>query len=94
MGRLNKRYEEHKGELIVKALKNISQNNLPQDLISQLVYGANEEDIISSGLEDTMRIAFQDILNTKSKYNLDNYRMATYAIALKKIEKSYLELGI
>ena len=63
-------------------------------MISQLVYGANEEDIISSGLEDTMRIAFQEILNTKSKYNLDNYRMATYAVALKKIEKSYLELGI
>ena len=30
----------------------------------------------------------------KEKYNLDNYRMATYAIAIKKIEKSYLELGI
>ena len=41
-----------------------------------------------------MRVAFQEILNIKSKYNLENYRMAAYAIALKKIEKSYLELGI
>ena len=63
-------------------------------MINQLVYGANEEDIIISGLEDTMRVAFQEILNIKSKYNLENYRMAAYAIALKKIEKSYLELGI
>ena len=30
----------------------------------------------------------------KEKYKLENYRMAAYAIALKKIEKSYLELGI
>ena len=56
--------------------------------------GANEEDIIASGLEDTMRVSFQEILEMKSTYNLDNYRTAAYAIALKKIEKSYLELGI
>ena len=94
MGRLNKRYEEHRGEAIVKAINKISKNNLPQNIINQLVYGANEEDIIISGLEDTMRVAFQEMLDIKSKYNLENYRMAAYAIALQKIEKSYLELGI
>ena len=94
MGRLNKRYEEHRGEAILKAIKQISTNKLPKDLIDQLVHGANEDDIIASGLEDTMRVSFQEILEMKSAYNLDNYRMAAYAIALKKIEKSYLELGI
>jgi len=94
MGRLNKRYEEHRGEAILKAINQISTNKLPKNLVNQLVYGANEEDIIASGLEDTMRVAFQEILEMKSKYNLDNYRIAAYAIALKKIEKSYLELGI
>ena len=94
MGRLNKRYEEHRGEAILKAIKQISTNKLPKDLIDQLVHGANEDDIIASGLEDTMRVSFQEILEMKSAYNLDNYRMAAYAIELKKIEKSYLELGI
>ena len=94
MGRLHKRYEEDRGEVIVKALEQISSNKLPQNLTNQLVHGANEDDIIASGLEDTMRASFQEILEMKSKYNLDNYRMAAYAIALKKIEKSYLELGI
>ena len=94
MGRLNKRYEEHRGEAILKAIKQISTNKLPKELIDQLVHGANEDDIIASGLEDTMRVSFQEILEMKSSYNLDNYRMAAYAIALKKIEKSYLELGI
>ena len=94
MGRLNKRYEEHRGEAIFKAIEQISPNKLPKDMINKLVYGANEEDIISSGLEDTMRVAFQEILEMREKYNLNNYRLATYAIALKKIEKSYLELGI
>jgi len=67
---------------------------IPIDIIKQLVHGANEEDIVASGLEDTMRVAFQEMLNIKDEYNLDNYRMSAYAIALKKIEKSYLELGI
>ena len=94
MGRLHKRYEEDRGEVILKALEQISPNKLSQDLTNQLVHGANEEDIIASGLEDTMRVSFQEMLEMKSAYNLDDYRMAAYAIALKKIEKSYLELGI
>jgi glutamate dehydrogenase (NAD(P)+) len=94
MGRLHKRYEEDRGEVILKALEQISPNKLSQDLTNQLIHGANEEDIIASGLEDTMRVSFQEILEMNSAYNLDNYRMAAYAIALKKIEKSYLELGI
>jgi len=94
MGRLNKRYEEDRGEAIIKAIQKISEKEIPQDLIKQLVHGANEEDIVTSGLEDTMRVAFQEILNIKGEYSLDSYRMSAYAIALKKIEKSYLELGI
>jgi len=34
------------------------------------------------------------MLENKEKYDLDSYRMSAYAVALKKIEKSYLELGI
>ena len=94
MGRLNKRYEEHKGEAIIKAIQQISEKKIPQNIINQLVYGANEGDIVSSGLEDTMRVAFQDMLKIRDLYNLTDYRTSAYAIALKKIEKSYLELGI
>ena len=94
MGRLSKRYEENRGNTIIKAIKLLSKETLPQTIIDKLVYGANEEDIVASGLEDTMRMAFQEILVCKEKYKLDNYRIAAYASALKKIEKSYLELGI
>ena len=94
MGRLNKRYEEHRGETILKALNSISSNKLSPKIIDQLVHGANEGDLIASGLEDTMRVAFQEILEKKLSLNLPNYRIAAYIIALKKIEKSYLELGL
>ena len=94
MGRMHKRYEEDRGEIILKSIEQITGKKLSQNLTDQLVHGVNEEDIISSGLEDTMRVSFQEILEMKSKYNLEDYRMAAYAIAIKKIEKSYLELGI
>jgi glutamate dehydrogenase (NAD(P)+) len=94
MGRLNKRYEGHRGEAIVSAIQQISDKKLPQDIINLLVHGANEEDIVLSGLEDTMRMTFQDMLEIKDQHNLSNYRISAYAIALEKIEKSYLELGI
>ena len=94
MGRLNKRYEEDRGEAIIKAIQSISDQNISPDIIKQLVHGANEEDIIASGLEDTMRVAFQDMLEAQNTYKLNSYRMAAYAVALKKIEKTYLELGI
>ena len=94
MGRLNKRYEEYKGQAIINAIQSISETKIPESLIKKLVHGANEEDIIASGLEDTMRLAFQEMLEIKGYYNLSDYRMSAYAVALKKIEKSYLELGI
>ena len=94
MGRLNKRYEENRGETIIEAMKKISDKQMPKYIVDKIKHGANEEDIVASGLEDTMRLAFQDILKIKNKYKLKNYRTAAYAVALKKIEKSYLDLGI
>ena len=72
MGRLSKRYEENRGDTIIKAIKLLSKETLPQTIIDKLVYGASEEDIVTSGLEDTMRMAFQEILKCKEKYKLDN----------------------
>ena len=94
MGRLNKRYEEHRGETILKALNSIYPKKLSPEIIDQLVHGADEGDLIASGLEDTMRVAFQEILEGKLSLSLPNYRTAAYIIALKKIEKSFLELGL
>ena len=91
---MNRRYEENRGREIVNAISQITDKKISEKSIQQIVYGAKEEDIVNSGLEDTMRIAFQDIKNLKNEYNLDNYRIAAYGIAIKKIEKSYLELGL
>ena len=94
LGRMNRRYEENRGRDIVNAINEITDKKIPEKTIKSIVYGAKEEDIVNSGLEDTMRLAFQDIKELKNKFNISSYRTAAYGIAIKKLEKSYLELGI
>ena len=94
LGRMNRRYEENRGRDIVNVINQISDKKISQKNVETIVYGAKEEDIVNSGLEDTMRIAFQEIKELKNKHKLSDYRTAAYGIAIKKLEKSYLELGL
>ena len=94
LGRMNRRYEENRGREIVEAINQITDKKISEKSIQSIVYGAKEEDIVNSGLEDTMRLAFQEIIKLKNDYQLKDYRTAAYGIAIKKLEKSYLELGI
>ena len=94
MGRMSKQYEENRGEQIVQAINSISKKKLPKNIVEKIIHGANEDDIVASGLEDTMKNAFQEILHAKNFFRLDTYRTAAYAVAIKKLEKSYLDLGI
>ena len=91
---MNRRYEENRGQEIVNAINQLTDKKLPSNTVKSIVYGAKEEDIVNSGLEDTMRVAFQEIIELKNAYNISTYRTAAYGIAIKKLEKSYLELGL
>ncbi len=94
LGRMNRRYEENRGKEIVEAINQITDKQISEKSIQAIVYGAREEDIVNSGLEDAMRSAFQEIKDLKNSNNLSDYRTAAYGIAIKKLEKSYLELGL
>jgi glutamate dehydrogenase (NAD(P)+) len=51
--------------------------------------------IVNSGLEDTMRTAYQEIRQVKlSRKKVEDLRMASYALAIEKIAHAYLDLGI
>ena len=89
----NKLIAGHRGEAILKAIEHISPNKLPQEVINQLVHGANEEDIIASGLEDTMRVAFQEILENPAdleinlKYATEQEGLGRYKATLSTLER-------
>jgi glutamate dehydrogenase (NAD(P)+) len=93
-GRMNRRYEEGQSQLLIKAIE-ASGGKVPQDLVDKLSQGADEIALVRSGLDDTMRKAFQDIRERYwSKDIIDNYRTAAMAIAIEKIYTSYRTMGI
>lgn len=94
-GRLQRRYDELRGQHLVKAMETISGTELPKETSRQISKGANELDLVRSGLDDTMRTAFQDIREMMKTYpDIKDYRTAAYVVAVTKIAQSYYELGL
>jgi glutamate dehydrogenase (NAD(P)+) len=93
-GRLRKRFEEDREAHIVDAIEKSSGKSIPKFLREKIVHGASELDYVRSGLEDAMRNAFIDICEIKNNNKNLSFRDATYILALKRLEKTHLDLGL
>jgi len=93
-GRMERRYEESKGHYLIKALETFG-GILPDGLTDNLAKGADEYDLVRSGLDDSMRLALQDIIEIRhSEEKVEDYRTAAYVIALTKLVRSYVDVGV
>ncbi len=94
-GRMERRYDELKGESILRGLEEMTGKPAPKHLHEDFIKGADELDLVRSGLDDTMRLAFQEILTTlRSNDKIDDFRTAAFAVAVNKISKSYIDIGV
>ena len=94
-GRMNKRLEERDEARFVQALESLTGKTLSDEQKRTLVHGASEEDIVNSGLEETMIVAYHAIRDTlKRKPELGDLRAAAFLTAIDKIAVSYKELGV
>jgi glutamate dehydrogenase (NAD(P)+) len=94
-GRMAKRFEELSAKRMVHAIETAAGKQLPPTERGLLIRGAEEEDLVNSGLEETMATAFQQIRNEHSANpKMPDLRTAAMALAIDKIARSYLELGI
>jgi glutamate dehydrogenase (NAD(P)+) len=60
-----------------------------------IAHGADEIDLVNSGLEETMITAYDAIRETKLKTpGVTDLRTAAFVNAINKVAVSYLELGI
>ena len=93
-GRMQRRYEDNQNSLFIKAIEQ-SGTKLPEDIKSKIGHGPVEIDLVRSGLDDTMRIAFQQIHERYwAEKKVGSYRVAAMAIAIEKIYNSYRMMGI
>ena len=94
-GRMERRYDEMRGQHQADTLEQLTGQKLPDVVRADFIKGADELDLVRSGLDDTMRLAYQQISEEfHSNEAIDDFRTAAFAVAIKKISRSYLELGV
>lgn len=94
-GRMERRLDEFRGQTIVRALEQMTGKQVPDPLRSELVTGADELSLVRSGLDDTMRLAYQEISETFHREDaIDDLRTAAFLCALRKVARTYLEMGV
>ena len=94
-GRMQKRFEEGAFRRIVGAMESYTGRTLPDAERADLTRGASEEDLVNSGLEETMALAYATIRETQRRYNEDvSLRSAAFVTAIDKIALCYEDLGI
>ena len=76
-GRMERRLDEVRGKHIVRALEGPTEKKMPDSVVGVLARGSNELDLVRSGLDDTMRLAYQEIRETKAAHTeVKDYRTA------------------
>ena len=94
-GRMEKRLEERSEADLVRTIERLTGKAISDDERRVLVNGANEEDIVNSGLEETMIVAYHAVRDAlKKEPALGDLRAAAFRTAIEKIARSYLELGV
>jgi glutamate dehydrogenase (NAD(P)+) len=94
-GRLQKRLEEADEARFVRALETLTGKRIDDEERRMLVHGADEQDIVNSGLEETMVVAYHAIREAlKQTPALGDLRAAAFRTAIDKIARSYLALGV
>lgn len=94
-GRMGKRLEEINFRRIVDAIEDTTGKKLSDSIRKSIIHGAEEIDLVRSGLEETMVIAFNEIYEIKlSDRNIPDMRTAAFISSINKIAASYLSMGI
>lgn len=94
-GRMNKRFEEESIRNVVHSMEQLIGKSLTNREKEALIKGADEIDLVNSGLEETMISAYHDIrgIYKKSKA-INDLRTAGFVDAINKVAESYKSLGI
>jgi len=94
-GRLQKRHEQANELAMLKAIELATGRKFSDVERESMAQGPNEEDLVNSGLEETMIAAFHDLLKTQRQTKgIPDLRIAAFVGAIHKVARSYMELGI
>jgi glutamate dehydrogenase (NAD(P)+) len=94
-GRMEKRFTENMNTHILTQIEGLTGKKVSQKEKEFIMHGADEVDLVYSGLEETMAAATREIMDAwKANPKIPDMRTAAYVVAINKVGTSYAELGI
>jgi len=94
-GRMEKRLDEMYREKLVGTMEQVTKTRVPDNLRRELLAGADEVDLVNSGLEGSMQSAYREIRAAlKAEPRHGDLRTAAYAVAIQRVAQAYMELGV
>jgi glutamate dehydrogenase (NAD(P)+) len=94
-GRMGKRFEQTSFENLLRVVEESTGRRLSDAERKTVARGADEIDLVNSGLEESMAIAYNQIREVwKSDSRIPSLRTAAFISAINKIAVCYGELGI
>ena len=94
-GRLEKRFHQNVNAKILEEIETLSGKRADEKARTLIKHGADEIDLVESGLEETMINATREIMEEWDKNpDIPDMRTAAYVVAINKVATTYAELGI
>ncbi|HEV8080245.1 MAG TPA: Glu/Leu/Phe/Val dehydrogenase, partial [Chitinophagaceae bacterium] len=94
-GRMEKRFTENMNHHILGQMEELTNKKVSTAEREFIMHGADEVDLVRSGLEETMITATKEIMDIwQTNPNIPDMRTAAYVCAINKVATSYAELGI
>ncbi|MEM7101736.1 MAG: Glu/Leu/Phe/Val dehydrogenase [Bacteroidota bacterium] len=94
-GRMDKRFNENTYSNLAAMMEKMTGQKINKKEMAALTKGADEIDLVRSGLEETMVTAYNDIRDIKKRNRkVHDLRSAAFVSAIKKIGSDYISMGI
>ena len=94
-GRIEKRFDQNAYTNIVNLVEQLTGKTVSEKRKSFITRGADEVDLVRSGLEETMITAYHNIRDVyKRKKKVTDLRTAAFINAIDKIANDYLTMGV
>jgi glutamate dehydrogenase (NAD(P)+) len=94
-GRMQRREEEKRNTMLLQELESVTGAKFSPAFVERFGRGADELDLVRSGLDDTMRNAYQAMREAwRGVDGIEDMRTAAYYASLKDVADSYRSLGL
>jgi len=99
-GRMQRRAEEARSRLLVEELERLSSDKglgwtLADDFKERFLTGSDELALVRSGLDDTMRTAYQAMREVwHSRQDVEDLRVAAYIVSIGRVAQTYRSKGL